>query len=82
MGSSVVPRSLPSTGDATGFKVSLRCSADRSRDSVVALSVFWPNLTSKIPACPFLSSSVSHHWRIFLEESILAWTDMSLLLLE
>ena len=44
--------------------------------------VFLPNLTSKIAACPFLLSSDSHEWRTCSEESILAWTDRSLYLLE
>ena len=53
-GSSVGPRSLPSTANATDSKLSKSCSADRSRYSVVALSVFQPSFTStKIAACPF-----------------------------
>ena len=44
-GSSVVPRSLPYTTNATDSKSSKSCSADRSRNSVVALSV----------ACPLIS---------------------------
>ena len=81
-GSPAVPRSLPSTANATGSRSAKSCSADRSRDSGTALSDVLPNLTSKIAACPFLSFSDSHQRRIYPEELILAWTDRSLLLLE
>ena len=59
-GSSVGPRSLPSTADATGSRSAKSCSADRSRDSLTVLSDVLPKLTSTIAACPFLSSSDSH----------------------
>ena len=65
--------------DATDSKVSKSCSVDRTRDSLTALSDVLPNLTSKIAACPFLSSSVSHTRRMHLEESIVTWNDRSLL---
>ena len=55
-----MPRSLPSTTDATSSKMSKSCSADRSRDSVVVVSVF---LRSKIEACPFSASTSDAHER-------------------
>ena len=67
----MVPRSLPSTANATGSKMSKSCSADRSRDSVGVLSVFLLKLTSKIAACPFLSSSDFHRGEKILRNQFL-----------
>ena len=82
-GSSIRPRSLPSTADATDSRPTKSCSADHSRNSLTALSDVLPNLTSMIAACPFLSSTSDSPKRLlFPEELIHAWTDRSLLLLE
>ena len=79
----VVSWSLPSTADATDSRSAKSCSADRSRDSLTAVSDVLPNLTSKIAACPFLSSTSDSHGRgKNPEDFILVWTDRSLLLFE
>ena len=82
--SSVVLRSLPSMANATDSRSLKSVSAFHSRESVFAPSPFLPNFTSKIAACDFLSSSSidSIRRRTYTVESILAWTDRSLLLLE
>ena len=56
---SILPRSLPSTAHTTSSRSAKNCSADRSHDSLVVLFDVLPNLTSKIAACPFLSSSLN-----------------------
>ena len=75
--------SLPSTTHATDSKLLKSDSVVRSRESVIT-SAFLPICFSKIAACEFLSSSSldSYMRRTYPEESILAWTDRSLLLLE
>ena len=80
--SSVVLRSLPSMANATRLQVTEKRIS--SRESVIAPSAFLPNFTSKIAACEFLSSSTldSHRSRTYPLETILAWTDRLLLLLE
>ena len=68
--------SAAATTEATDSRSARSCSADRSRDSLTAFTDGLPNLTSKIAACPFLSStSDSHTRRIYPEESILASVD-------
>ena len=82
--SSVMLRLLPSIANATDYKVWKGDSAGRSRGSSIAHSAFLPHFTSKVAACPCSSSSScdSHKRRTCPVQSILAWTDRSLLLLE
>ena len=76
-------RSLPWTTNATESKSFKLFSRTLARCFSCSFCFFLPHLTSKIAACPFLlPTSDSHKGRIYPDESILAWTDRSLLLLE
>ena len=76
---SVMLRSLPPMTNATDPRSVKSVAAVRSRESVIASSVFSPNFTSQIAACVFSSSSSldSHKRRTDPLETILAWTSAS-----